>query len=173
MRTTLVSDYATIGGRICWTSDCDTLHSPDMAKCLLSKGALVVGAAVSLLALVWLLSADRQPAEVFGRSVLVPLLVASGGLMLLWSTIIGLWSRTRMWSPQWTFLAAAAPFYMLAIWVFFFSSLEMRLLGYVRMLLMVCFASFSGQLARKKAYPQFSDKDSPSTPLPPPTLFPK
>jgi hypothetical protein len=143
-----------------------------MAKSLLGKGAVGLGAAVSLMALAWLL-VDRRPSQVFGGFISLPLVVASGALMLLWSTIIGLWSRIRMWSPQWTFLAGAAPFYILAIWVFFFSSLEMRLLGYMRMLLMVCFASFSGQRARKKAYPQFSDKDSPSTPLPPPTLFPK
>lgn len=145
-----------------------------MEKSLLSKAALVVGATVSLSALTWLVSVDRRPSLAFGRSLLLlGLVVASGGLMLLWSTIIGLWSRTRMWSPQWTFLAGAVPFYILAIWIFFFSSLEMRLLGYMRMLLMACCGSISGKLARKKAYPQFSDKDSPSTPLPPPTLFPK
>ena len=145
-----------------------------MQKSLLSKGALVVGAVVLLLELIWLVSLDRRPSQAFGRSlVLLGPVVVSGGLMLLWSTIIGLWSRTRMWSPQWTFLVGAMPFYILAIWIFFFSSLEMRLLGYTRMLLMVGFGSASGQRARKKAYPQFSDEDSPSTPLPPPTLFPK
>jgi|HubBroStandDraft_6_1064221.scaffolds.fasta_scaffold175028_2 hypothetical protein len=145
-----------------------------MEKSLLSKGALVVGAAVSLLALTWLVSVDHRPSQAFGRSlVLLGVIVLAVCLMLLWSTIIGLWSRTRMWSPQWTFLMGAVPFYVLAIWVFFFSSLEMRLLGYTRMLLMVGFGSASGQRARKKAYPQFSDQDSPSTPLPPPTLFPK
>ena len=145
-----------------------------MEKSLLSKAALALGAAVSLSVLTWLVSVDRRPSLAFGRSLLLlGLVVASGGLMLLWSTIIGLWSRTRMWSPQWTFLTGAAPFYILAIGVFFFSSLEMRLIGYTRMLLMIGFGSVSGQRARKKAYPQFSDKDSPSTPLPPPTLFPK
>ena len=144
-----------------------------MTKSLLGKSALVVGAAVSFWALGWLLSVDRGPLQVFGRSMLLPLFVLSGSLVLLWSTIIGLWSRARMWSPQWTFLAAATPFYILAIWVFFFSSLEMRLVGYTRMLIMISFASFSGYRARKRAYPQFSDKDSASTPLPPPTLFPK
>jgi len=145
-----------------------------MEKSLLGKVALVTGAAVLLSALTWLVSVDRRPPLAFGRSLyLFGLVVAAGGLMVLWSTIIGRWSRTRMWSPQWTFLAGAVPFYVLSIWVFFFSSLEMRLLGYTRMLLMVCFGSISGQMARKKAYPQFSDKDTPSTPLPPPTLFPK
>ena len=131
-----------------------------MAKSLLGKGAVGLGAAVSLMALAWLL-VDRRPSQVFGGFISLPLVVASGALMLLWSTIIGLWSRTSMWSPQWTFLAGATPFYILAIWVFFFSSLEMRLVGYTRMLIMVCFASFSGQRARKRVYPQFSDKDSP------------
>jgi hypothetical protein len=145
-----------------------------MEKSLLNKGALIAGATVSLLALTWLVSVAPRPSQSFGRSwVLLGILVASGTLMLLWSTIIGLWSRTRMWSPQWTFLAGAMPFHILAAWVFFFSSLEMRLLGYTRALLMVCFGSFSGRMARKKAYPQFPDEDSPSTPLPPPTLFPK
>jgi hypothetical protein len=133
-----------------------------------------VGAAVSLLALTWLVSADRRLPHAFGRLLFsLGIVVASGGLVLLWSTIIGLLSRTRMWSPQWTFLAGAVPFYILAIWIFFFSSLEMRLVGYARMLVMVCLGSASGRLARKKAYPQFSDKDSPSASLPPPTLFPK
>jgi hypothetical protein len=145
-----------------------------MAKSLQGKAALVVGAAVSLLALVWLVSADRRPPTHSGRLVFsLGIVVASGGFMLLWSTTIGLLSRVRMWSPQWTYLAAAVPFYILAIWIFFFSGLAMRSLGYTRMLDMVIFGSLSGLLARKKAYPQFSDKDSPSTPLPPPTLFPK
>jgi hypothetical protein len=145
-----------------------------MVKSLLGKAALGVGAAVSLLALTWLVSADRRLPRAFSRLLLsLGIVVASVGLMLLWSTIVGLLSRVRMWSPQWTFLVGGMPFYILAIWIFFFSSLEMRLLGYARMLTMVAFGCASGQLARKKAYPQFSDKDFPSTPLPPPTLFPK
>jgi hypothetical protein len=69
-----------------------------MEKLLLSKGALIVGAAVSLLALIWLVSVDRRPLRAYGRSLLLlGLPVASGGPMLLWSTIIGLWSRTHMW----------------------------------------------------------------------------
>lgn len=145
-----------------------------MAKSLLGKAALVVGAAVSLSALTWLVSADRRPPTHSGRLLFsLGIVVASGGLVLFWSTIIGLLSRIRMWSPQWTYLAGAVPFYILAIWIFFFSSLEMRLLGYMRMFVMVVFGSASGVLARKKAHPQFSDEDSPSTPLPPPTLFPK
>jgi hypothetical protein len=142
-----------------------------MQKSLLSNGARVVGAAISLAAVTWLVS---RPSQVFSRtSSLLDLTVASCALMFLWSTIIGLWSRTRMWSPQWTLLAGAVPFYILALWIFFFSSLELQFLGFTRTLLMVAYGSASGQLARKKAYPQFSDKDSPSTPLPPPTLFPK
>jgi hypothetical protein len=145
-----------------------------MAKSLVVKWALVVGAAVSLWALIWLLGTDRRLPDAFGRLLFsLGVVVASGGLLLLWSTIIGILSRTRMWSPPWTFLAAAAPFYILAIWIFFLSSLEMRLLGGMRMLAMVALGSVSGQMARKKAYPQFSDKDSPSADLPPPTLFPK
>lgn len=151
------------------------LPRPDMAKSLLGKGTLVVGAAVSLLALTWLVSADRRPPTHSGRLLFsLGIVVASLGSMLLWSTIIGLLLRVRLWSPQWIYLAGAVPFYMLAIWIFFFSSsLEMRALGYTRMLVMFVVGSASGVLARKKAYPQFSDKDSPSTPLPPPTLFPK
>jgi hypothetical protein len=145
-----------------------------MEKSLLSRAALIVGAAVSLSALAWLVSVDRRPPHAFGRVIFsLGILALSGASMLLWSTIVGLLSRTRMWSPQWTFLAGAVPFFILAMWIFFFSSLEMRLLGYTRMLLMVGIGSASGILARKKAYPQFADKDSPSTPLPPPTLFPK
>jgi hypothetical protein len=153
------------------TRYCYTLWSPDMAKSLLGRVALVVGAAVSLVALTWLLSSDLSA---FGRlSYPLGIVVAAGGFMLLWSTIIGFLSRTRIWSPPWTFLAGALPFYILAMWIYFFSSLQMRLLGYTNMLLMVCFGSASGQQARKKAFPQFSDKGSPSADLPPPTLFPK
>jgi hypothetical protein len=145
-----------------------------MEKSLLEKGALFAGAAVSLLALIWLVSVDPRSSHSFARSsVILGVLVASGTLMLLWSTIIGLWSRARVWSPQWTFLVGATPFYILAAWVFFFSTLEMRLPGYVYMLLMVWIGSASGRMARKKVFPQLSDQDSPSTPLPPPTLFPK
>jgi hypothetical protein len=153
---------------------CYTLCSPDMTKSLLGKGALVLGAAVSFLALAWLVGADQRLPHAFGRNLfLLGIIVAAGGFMFLWSTIIGLLSRTRIWSPPWTFLAGALPFYILAIWIYFFSGLQMRLLGYTNMLLMVCFGSASGAQARKKAFPQFSDKDSPSADLPPPTLFPK
>lgn len=150
------------------------LYSPDMEKSLLAKTTLVVGSVVSLVTLVWLIGVDRRPPQAFGRLLMwLGLMLLAGGLMLSWSAIVGLLSRVRMWSPQWTFLAGAAPFYVLVIWIYFFSSLEMRLLGYTRALAMVCFGSASGQLARKRVYPQFSDKDSPSTQLPPPTLFPK
>ena len=145
-----------------------------MATSLLSKAALLLGAAASLLALIWLVGEDRRLLHVFGgRVFLLGIVVASGGLMLLWSTIVGLLSRSRVWSPQWTYLAGAMPLLIVAIWTGFFSRLAMRQSGWLSMLLMVGFGSTSGQLARKKAYPQFSDKDSPSTPLPPPTLFPK
>jgi len=145
-----------------------------MATSLLSKAALLLGASASLLALAWLVSEDRRLLHLFGgRLFLLGIVVASGALMLLWSTITGLLSRSRVWSPQWTYLAGAMPLLMVAIWTGFFSSLAMRRAGYFSMLIMVGFGSASGQLARKKAYPQFSDKDSPSTPLPPPTLFPK
>lgn len=145
-----------------------------MAKSLPGRIALAVGAAVSFVALTWLLSSDRRLPHAFGRlSYPLDIVVAASSFMLLWSTIIGLMSRTRIWSPPWTFLAGALPFYILAIWILFFSNLQMRLLGYTNMLLMVCFGSASGQQARKKAFPQFADKDSPSADLPPPTLFPK
>jgi hypothetical protein len=150
------------------------LCSPNMEKSLLNKGALVVGAAVSFLALTWLVSSDGKPSQAVGGRALILLgVVVALGALVLWSTIVGLWSRSRMWSPQWTFLVGAMPFYLLGMWIFFLSSLEMRLPGYTRMLLMVCLGSLAGRRARKMAYPQFSDKDSPSTPLPPPTLFPK
>lgn len=61
-----------------------------MGKSLLSKSALVVGAAVSFLALSWLVSVDRRPSRAFGLLLSLGLLLASGGLMLLWSRII--WS---------------------------------------------------------------------------------
>jgi len=147
-----------------------------MAKTLLDKGTLVAGAAVSLLALISLviLILAPSPRDASGRQLLLLGIVgAAVGFLLVWSTIIGYLSRTRIWSPQWTFLAGALPFYALGMWTFFVGPLQMRFLGYMRMLLMVCFGSASGLRARKKAYPQFSDKDSPSADLPPPTLFPK
>ncbi len=159
---------------MCYMANCYTLRSPDMLKSLLGRAALFVGAAVSLFALTWLLTADQKLPYAFSR-IFLPLVivVAAVSLLLLWSTIVGLLSRTRLWSPPWTFLVAGMPFYILGIWVFFFSRLEMRPLGYVRMLTMVAFGFPSGHRARKKAYPQFCDKDSPSATLPPPTLFPK
>jgi hypothetical protein len=145
-----------------------------MEKSLLVKLTLVAGAAASLFALTLLVGADRRPPQAFGRFLMwLGFVVLSVSLMLFWSTIVGFLSQARMWSPQWTFLAGAVPFYILAIWLFFFGSLEMRILGYTRMLLMVCFSSASGQRARKRAYPQLSDKDPPTSQLPPPTLFPK
>lgn len=145
-----------------------------MSKSLLGKGALVVGALVSFLALTWLLAADRRfPDASVRRLFFLGIVVASVSVMFLWSTFIGLLSRTRIWSPPWTFLAGAIPFYILAIWIYFFSSLQFRLLGYTNMFLMACFGSATGARARNKAFPQFSDKDSPSADLPPPTLFPK
>jgi hypothetical protein len=145
-----------------------------MAKSLLSNGALVLGASASLFALIWLVGEDRRLLHVFGgRLFLLGIVVASGALMLLWSTIIGLLSRSRVWSPQWTYLAGAMPLLIVAIWTGFFSRLAMLRPGYFSMLIMVGFGSASEQLARKKVYPQFSDKDSPSASLPPPTLFPK
>jgi len=77
-----------------------------MAISLLSKAALLLSAAASLLALIWLVGEDRRLLHVFGgRVFLLGIVVASGGLMLLWSTIVGLLSRSRVWSPQWTYLA--------------------------------------------------------------------
>ena len=61
--------------------------SPDMEKSLLSKAALVVGAAVSLSALTWLVSADRRRSQEFGRSLLLLGLVFASGGVPLWSTI--------------------------------------------------------------------------------------
>jgi hypothetical protein len=146
----------------------------DLMKSLLGKGALATGAAVSLLALTWLAGLAPRPPDTFSRLLFwLGIIAASSTLLLLWSTIIAFLSQTRMWSPQWTFLAGATPFCILAIWTFFFSSLEMRMPGYARMLVMVCFGSASGHVARKKAYPEFSEEDSPSASLPPPTLFPK
>src|ERR1700730_2032519 len=103
-------------------SHCYTLCSPDMTKSLLGKGALVLASSVSFWALTWLLGADRRLPDAFGRRLFfLGIVVASVSLMFLWSTIIGLLSRTHIWSPPWTFLAGALPFYILAIWIYFFS----------------------------------------------------
>jgi hypothetical protein len=140
----------------------------------LVKFLLVVGAAVSLVALSWLVGlAGRRPSAFRSLLFWLGITAASTTLLLLWSTIVGFLSHIRMWSPQWTFLAGAMPFWILGIWTFFFSSLEMRLAGYTIMLVIVCFGSFSGHQARKIAYPQFSHEHPPSASLPPPTLFPK
>jgi hypothetical protein len=145
----------------------EATRRPPNWKSLLGKGALVVGAAVSLFALTLLVNVTRKTPNWLGIDA------ALAALLLLWPKIVGFLSRIRMWSPQWTLLAGAVPFYALAIWTFFFSSWAMRLHGYEITLVMVCFGSASGSLARKKAYPQFTDRDSPFASLPPPTLFPK
>lgn len=155
--------------------DFPLLYSPrDMAKSALNIGAAVAGAVFFAAALVWATVIHARPPGVFDRSlVLWGIVAVSGGLTLCWSTVVGHLSRIRMWSPPWTLLAGAAPFYILSVWIFFFSTLEMRLLGYARMLLVACFGSISGRLARKKAYPQFSSEDSMSASEPPPSLFPR
>jgi hypothetical protein len=101
------------------------------------------------------------------------MLLASVHLIYCWSTVVGHLSRTRIWSPQWTFLTGGLPFFILALWFFFSSPFGFGFVGGTQMLLMECFGIVSAQLARKVAYPQIADKDSPSADLPPPTLFPK
>jgi hypothetical protein len=139
-----------------------------MVESLLGRVALLLGTAVSLVAFVWLSGLSQKPPNWLG------IVTASSAVLLFWPAIIGFLSRTRMWSLPWTLLAGAMPFWTLAIWIFFFSRLAMQMRpGFEITLVLVCFGSGSGRLARKKAYPQFRDEDSPSASLPPPTLFPK
>lgn len=145
-----------------------------MEKSLLVKGELGAAAAVSLLALVWVVSIDERPPDLISGFLFSLIIIAvAGGATHLWSTFMGLLSRESIWSPGWTLLAGAMPFYLLAIWAFFFSSFEMQISGFMRLMLLEIFGTVSGVLARKKAFPHFTNKDSASTPLPPPTLFPK
>jgi hypothetical protein len=146
----------------------------DVSKAAVNIGIALLGALASVSAVVWTLTMYQRPPHAVVRSLMWwGMLLASGSLIYCWSTVVGHLSLTRIWSPQWTFLTGGLPFYILALWVWFFSPLAFGLVGTTRMLLMVCFASISGILARRKAYPQFSDKDSASADLPPPTLFPK
>lgn len=134
----------------------------------------VPGAAACALFLVWLVIFHARSSNILSREVLLlGILGAAGGLLIFWSTIVSHESQAHLWSPQWTFLAGALPFYLIAIWIWFFSRFEFRLIGFTRMLLMVCVGSAAGHLARKNVYPQFSDNDSPSDSLPPPTMFPR
>ncbi len=105
--------------------------------------------------------------------VLFAILATSAGFLFCWSEIIGRLAEARVWLPATAFLAAAAPFYFLALWSFFVGKWEMSAAGYMRMLLMVCFGSAAGAIARNKAYPEMSGREPPSAEPPPPTLFPK
>jgi hypothetical protein len=100
-------------------------------------------------------------------------LLASGGFLYCWSTVVGHLSQTRVWSPPWTFLTGALPFYIVAVWYFFISPFAFELVGFTRMLVMTLFGSVAGQWARKAAFPEFEEKASASADLPPPSLFSK
>ena len=146
----------------------------DMSKPAVNIGIALLGALASASAVVWTLAMYRRPPHALDRSLIWwGTLLASGGLIYCWSTVVGHLSRTRIWSPQWTFLTGGLPFYIVALWFFFFSPFAFGFVGGARMVLMECCGIISGQLARKAAYPQFSDKDAPNADLPPPTLFPK
>jgi hypothetical protein len=146
----------------------------DMSKPAVNIGIALLGALASASAVVWTLAMYQRPPHALDRSLMWwGTLLASGGLIYCWSTVVGHLSRTRIWSPQWTFLTGGLPFYIVALWFFFFSPFAFGFAGGTRMLLMEFLGIISGQLARKAAYPQFSDKESPNADLPPPTLFPK
>ena len=146
----------------------------DMSKSAVNIGIALLGALASASAVVWTLAMYRRPPHAPDRSLMWwGTLLASGGLVYCWSTVVGHLSRTRIWTPQWTFLTAGLPFYVFGIWFFFVSTFAFTFFGFTRMMLMECLGIISGQLSRKVAYPQFSEKDSPNADLPPPTLFPK
>lgn len=140
----------------------------------LIKAGVVVGAAVSGPTLAWLVLGYPRPLDAFGREVLLlAILALSAGFAFCWAAIIGRLAEARVWLPATTFLAAAAPFYFLACWSFFVGRWAMGAIGVQRMLLMVGYGSVAGAMARKKAYPEMSDREPPSATPPPPTLFPK
>jgi hypothetical protein len=146
----------------------------DMSKSAVNIGIALLGALASASAVVWTLAMYRRPPHAPDRSLMWwGTLLASGGLVYCWSTVVGHLSRTRIWTPQWTFLTGGLPFYIVALWFFFFSPFAFGFVGGTQMFLMVFYGSISGHLARKSAYPQFSDEGSPHASLPPPTLFPK
>src|SRR3974390_1434730 len=133
-----------------------------MSKPLVNIGIALLGALASASTVVWTLAMYRRPPHPLDRSLMWwGTLLASGCLIYCWSMVVGHLSRTRIWSPQWTFLTGGLPFYILALWVWFSSPFAFGLVGGIRMLVMVCFGTIAGQLARKAAYPQFSHKDSP------------
>src|SRR2546430_7249631 len=145
----------------------------DMSKPAVNIGFVLVGALASTSAVVWMPVYRRLPHALDRSLMWWGTLLASGGLIYCWSAVVGHLSRTRIWSPQWTFLTGGLPFYILAVWFFFFSRLAFGLVGGTQMFLMTCCGSISGGLARKAAYPQISDEDSPKADLPPPTPVPK
>jgi hypothetical protein len=129
----------------------------DMAESALIKVAAVPGAVVSALALVWLVLICRLPPEVFGRFlVAIGTAGASGLLILCWSTPIGRVARTRGWLAQWSFLAGALPFWVLAL-----CSLFIGRVGFARMMLVVFLGFFSGRVAGKKVHPELAAHNSP------------
>jgi len=145
-----------------------------MSKPAVNIWIAFLGALASASAVIWTIAMYQRPPHALERSMMWwGTLLASGGLIYCWSTVVGQLSRTRIWSPQWTFLIGGLPFFIVALWFFFFSPFAFGLVGGIRMLLMECLGSISGQLSRKAAYPQLSDKDPLNADLPPPTLFPK
>jgi len=145
-----------------------------MTKSPLLKAAVVAGAVLSGSALGWLVLVCPRPRDAFGRElVLLAILAASGGFLMCWAAIVGQLSRMRLWSPSWTFLVGALPFWILGGWSLFIGRWAMGTIGFTREVLMVAFGSAAGASARKRAYPEMSDKDSIHAAPPPPTLFPK
>jgi len=145
----------------------------DMSKPAVNIGIVLLGALASASAVVWMPVYRRLPHALDRSLMWWGTFLASGGLIYCWSTVVGHLSRNRIWSPQWTFLTGGLPFYVLALWFFFFSPFAFGLVGATQMLMMAFCGSISGALARKAAYPLFSEEDPARADLPPPTLFPK
>ena len=143
-----------------------------MSKPAVNIGIVFLGALASTEAVFLTPAIYRRPPPALDRPLMWwGTLLASGGLIYGWSTVVGHLSRTRIWSPQWTFLTGGLPFYILALWFFFFSPLAFGLVGGTQMLMMTFCGSISGALARKAAYPQFSEEDPPRADLPPLRFF--
>jgi hypothetical protein len=146
----------------------------DMSKQAVNMGIVFLGALASTEAVFLTPALYRKAPPALDRPLMWwGTLLVSGGLIYGWSAVVGHLSRTRIWSPQWTFLIGGLPFYILAVWFFFFSPFALGLVGGIQMFEMAFCGALSGALARKAAYPQFSEEDPARADLPSPTLFPK
>jgi hypothetical protein len=143
------------------------------AKSTRTVGLAALGALLCVPAMVWLSDFAGRPSNPLERIVAFSAALAVGaGCAYFWSIVVGNLSRERLWSPPWTIVTANTPFVILGLWIFFFSRYALQERGVLRMMLLICAGSWSGRIARSRAYPELSDEELLSADVPT-TLFPK